>query len=509
MSILKRLYSRNFFVMNLVLVGVIFGFALAFAGFSFGAHHGQAVSAESPYAASPSAVPATPVPPGAGLSSALAVQDAFRSIADNVLPAVVELDVTENAAPQPALPNDQMPFRFFFGQPQDNGNSQPPDMQTKGLGSGIIVRRDGNTVYVLTNNHVAGNATSIKAVLSDGSEFKAQLVGHDDRLDLALVKFEAPDKNIRVATLGDSSALHVGDWAIAIGSPFGYVSSMTVGIVSALGRSGGPDGNISDFIQTDASINKGNSGGALVNIRGEVVGINTWIASPTGTSVGLGFSIPINNAKKAIDDFISKKQVEYGWLGVSLRELDKASAEDLGVDVKKGAFVAHVFNGSPAAKAGFLPGDFVVSVQGADVKGQADVVRVVGDLAVGKTAAFSVIRDGKRIDLSALIEARNPKVATNDGNLFPGIDVISLGSEDLDKSKLPSGVKGVFVANVVPKSMAAIAGLKPGDIITAMGDKDLTTVRDFYKRLNDPSAKNLSLTVKRDGESVTLAYAKK
>ncbi len=323
MSILKRLYSRNFFVLNLVLVGVIFGFALAFAGFSFGAHHGQSVSAETPSASS------TPVPAGQGLSSALAVQDAFRSIADNVLPAIVELDVTENT-PVQSLPNDQMPFRFFFGQPQDNGTTPPPDMQTKGLGSGIIVRRDGKTVYVLTNNHVAGNATTIKAVLSDGREFKAQLVGHDDRLDLALVKFETPDPNITVATLGDSSALHVGDWAVAIGSPFGYVSSMTVGIVSALGRSGGPDGNISDFIQTDASINKGNSGGALVNIKGEVVGINTWIASPTGTSVGLGFSIPINNAKKAIDDFITKKHIEYGWLGVSLRELDHASAVDLG-----------------------------------------------------------------------------------------------------------------------------------------------------------------------------------
>jgi Do/DeqQ family serine protease len=502
MSVLKKLYSRNFFILNLVLVGVLMGFGLAFAGFSFGSANpgNHVVKAESPAGGASTASKDA-------LATALSIQDAFRSIADNVLPSVVELTVVEKATPQTG-PSDQLPFRFFFGQPEDN--SQPPqDFPSKGLGSGIIVRRDGKTVYVLTNNHVAGSASEITAVLSDGREFKAELVGHDDRKDLALVKFETSDADIKVATLGDSSALHVGDWAIAIGSPFGYVSSMTVGIVSALGRSGGPDGNISDFIQTDASINKGNSGGALVNIRGEVVGMNTWIASPTGVSVGLGFSIPINNAKKAIDDFISKKQVEYGWLGVSLRELDKASAEDLGVDVKKGAFVAHVFSGSPASKAGFLPGDFVVSVQGADVKGQADVVRVVGDLAVGKTATFSVIRDGKRIDLSANIEARNPKVATNDGNLFPGIDVISLGSEDLDKSKLPSGVKGVFVANVVPKSMAAIAGLKPGDIITAMGDKDLTTVRDFYKRLNDASAKNLSLTVKRDGESVTLAYAKK
>jgi len=503
MSLLKRLYSRNFFVLNLVLVGAIFGFALAFAGFSFGAHHGQAVRAESP-------APLASASSGSAIASALAVQDAFRSIADNVLPAIVELDVTENVAPQQASPSDQMPFRFFFGQPQDNGNGQPPgDMQTKGLGSGIIVRRDGNTVYVLTNNHVAGDATSITAVLSDGREFKAQLVGHDDRLDLALVKFETSDKNITIATLGDSSALHVGDWAIAIGSPFGYVSSMTVGIVSALGRSGGPDGNISDFIQTDASINKGNSGGALVNIKGEVVGINTWIASPTGTSVGLGFSIPINNAKKAIDDFITMKHIEYGWLGVSLRELDHATATDLGVDGQKGAFVAHVFNGSPAAKAGFLPGDYIVGIGGQDVKDQADVVRVVGDLSVGKNAGFRVIRDGTTIELTAHIEARDPKIAANDGNLFPGIDVISLDSQDLDQSKMPKGVAGVFVANVVPKSMASVAGLNPGDIITAMNGAGVKNVRDFYRQLNNPKAKNISITVNRDGQSVTLAYAKK
>lgn len=500
MSFLKRLYSRNFFVLNLVLVGVLFGFALAFAGFSFGARHGQAVKAEASAAAPVS---------GPALASALAVQDAFRSIADNVLPAVVELDVTENAPAQPAVPNDQLPFRFFFGQPQDNGNTPPPDMQTKGLGSGIIVRRDGQTVYVLTNSHVAGNATSITAVLSDGREFKAELVGHDERLDLALVKFQTSDKNITIATLGDSSALHVGDWAIAIGSPFGYVSSMTVGIVSALGRNGGPDGNISDFIQTDASINKGNSGGALVNIKGEVVGINTWIASPTGTSVGLGFSIPINNAKKAIDDFITKKHIEYGWLGVSLRELDQASARDLGVDGQKGAFIAHVFSGGPAAKAGFLPGDYIVGVDGHSVRDQADVVRAVGDLQVGRTVAFRVVRDGTTIELNAHIEARDPKVAANDGNLFPGIDTVSLDSQDLDQSKLPKGVQGVFVANVVPKSMAAVAGLSPGDIITAINDNSVKTLRDFYRALNDPKTSKLSITVNRDGESVTLAYAKK
>ncbi|MBL8968452.1 MAG: PDZ domain-containing protein, partial [Spirochaetaceae bacterium] len=313
-----------------------------------------------------------------------------------------------------------------------------------------------------------------------------------------------------VATLGDSSSLQVGDWAIAIGNPFGFVSSVTIGVISALGRSQGPDGNISDFIQTDASINRGNSGGALVNIRGEVVGINTWIASPTGGSIGLGFAIPINNAKKAIDDFITRGKVEYGWLGVSLRGLDKANAEELGLPDSKGAFVAHVFNGSPADKAGILPGDVIVEANGSAVKSQDQVVRTVGDLAAGKTAPFSVYRDGKRLELKVLIEARKDSVASNDGNLFPGLDVVSLDSPEIDKDKLPKGAKGVAVANVFPKSPAATIGVKPGDIVTAVNEKPVSTLREFYRLLNDKQAKKLAFTLLRDGQEVsTLAYVKK
>lgn len=512
MSILKRLYSRNFFILNLVLVGVLIGFALAYTGFSRSISGGPAatIRAESPMAQAPAEAKAA-------VATAESVQNAFRYVAERVQPAVVEINVVEKATERQS-PDDQVP-PFFFQMP-DQGqdqNQNPRQYQEHGLGSGIIVRRDGRTVYVLTNNHVAGSATDITVTTFDNKEYKASLVGKDERKDLALIKFDSDAPNIVVATLGDSSALRVGDWAIAIGNPFGLVSSVTAGIVSAIGRtgsdlgpSGAPDGNISDFIQTDASINKGNSGGALVNIRGEVIGINTWIASPTGGSIGLGFAVPINNAKRAIDDFITKGKVSYGWLGVSLRDIDKASATELGVDPRGGAFIAHVFHDSPADKGGFLPGDFVVNANGVDIRGLDQLVRIVGDLPAGKVANFVVSRGGKTLKLAVTIEPRKDSVAANDNNVYPGLDVVSLKSDAIDQTKLPKGASGVVVTNVIPQSPAATIGVKPGDIITRVNDTAIANVRDFYRLINDRAASKIAFTVNRDGTTVTtLAYVRR
>jgi len=510
MSVLKKLYSRNFFILNLVLVGVLIGFALAYTGFSrsISGLPTASVGAEGPMTQAPADVKAA-------LAAAESVQNAFRYVAQTVQPAVVEINVVETTTDQ-QNPGDQVP-PFFFQMPDQGQDQNPQPYQERGLGSGIVVRRDGKTVYVLTNNHVAGSASDITVTTHDGKEYKATLVGKDERKDLALVKFESDSPSIAVATLGDSSSLRVGDWAIAIGNPFGLISSVTTGIVSAIGRtgsdlgpSGAPDGNISDFIQTDASINKGNSGGALVNIRGEVVGINTWIASPTGGSIGLGFAIPINNAKKAIDDFITKGKVSYGWLGVSLRDIDKASAAELGVDPKAGAFVAHVFHDSPAEKGGFLPGDFVTNVNGTDIKGLDQLVRIVGDLPAGKGASFVVSRSGKTLKLAVVIEPRKDSVAANDGNVYPGLDVVSLKSEDVDQTKLPKGASGVIVTNVIPRSPAATIGVKPGDIITQVNGASIANMRDFYRLIDDPSATKIAFTVNRDGATVsTLAYVRR
>ncbi len=508
MSFMKSLYSKKFFIANLVLVGLIAGFALAYTGFSRAAGSSSLDAASALAETAPAPLPSDVK---AALSQAEAVQAVFRYVAEKMKPSVVEIRVVERKTRETS-PLDQLPWRFNFpDQGEGEGGDSAPYYQQEGLGSGIIVRQDGKDVYVLTNFHVAGEATKITVVTSDEKEHEAELVGKgDSRRDIALVKFKSSDP-VSVAVLGDSSKVLVGDWAIAIGSPFGYVSSVTAGIVSAVGRdSGGPDDNISDFIQTDAAINRGNSGGPLVNIRGEVIGMNTWIASTTGGSNGLGFALPINNAKKAIGDLIEKGEYQSGWIGIGMSALDKATAAELGADPKKGAFVASVFKKSPADKAGVLPGDVVTKVNGQDIKGTEQLSRVVADLPLGKSAAVEVLRGGKTVKLSATIEKRDEKVASIDGNYFPGVIILSLKSEDLNQEKLPKGAKGVFVVNVSEKSPGSIVGLKAGDIITEVNEKPVASAMDFYRLVNDESAKKIAFTVNRDGETVTtLAYVKK
>ena len=510
MALHKKLYSKKFFIANLIVLGVIIGFVFAFVGGrSLGGNSGRAASLPIVEAETPS-VQVTPEI-GAALSQAEAVQTAFRYVASTVLPSVVELDVVDKVANTPKA-QPSIPFEFFFG-PQDQQN-QPntPKFGQEGLGSGVIVRQDGKTVYVLTNNHVAGNAEKITVIMSDGREFPGSLVGADERKDIALVKFETNDRNIVVANLGDSSKIQVGDWAIALGSPLGLVSSVTTGIVSALGRNGGPDGNINDFIQTDAAINQGNSGGALVNIRGEVIGINTWIATQTGGSVGLGFAIPINNVKSAINDFIAHKSIRYGWLGVSLLNIgsDKATAKDLGIEGKKGAFVAHVFKNGPAYKAGILPGDFITAIGGTDIKSQDDLVRKVGDMEAGSSTNIDLIRGGKALSLNVKVDLRDNSVASNNKDLFPGLSVLSSKSESVDQSKLPASAKdGIIVTDVIAKSPASVMGLKAGDIIIKVNDKKVEGLIWFYATINDPKEKKLTFTIVREDQTIdTLAFNK-
>lgn len=507
MSVLKKLHSRNFFIANLVILGIVIGFALAFMFRVNPASSGASLPVVK--AESPSMI--TGANTDADIASAESVQNAFRNIAKTVLPAVVELDVVEGnqKSQQQQTQTPQFPFNFFFGPDNTTPEQSQPE---EGLGSGVIVRRTGKTVYILTNNHVAGTASKITVKLSDGREFDGTLVGADERKDVALVKFETSDTDITIAKLGDSSKLQVGDWAVALGSPYGYVASVTAGIISALGRNGGPDGNINDFIQTDAAINKGNSGGALVNIRGEVVGLNTWIASPTGGSVGLGFAIPINNIKGTIDDFIMNGAVKYGWLGVSLSEItqDKASAKELDLEGKKGALVGQVFLNGPADKAGILPGDFITAVNGKTVQSVDELVRIVGDIKAGSTADFDIIRVGTPMSISAKVDLRNNSVAANNSNIFPGVTVISLKSDSVDQKQIPSGVHGVLAVDVLAKSPAATMGLRTGDIITKINGKNVGNLKNFYEILAKENGKKLVFTVNRDNQTVdTLAYVGK
>jgi S1-C subfamily serine protease len=274
------------------------------------------------------------------------------------------------------------------------------------------------------------------------------------------------------------------------------MSSVTMGIVSAVGRTGGPAGNINDFIQTDTSINSGNSGGALVNIRGEVIGINTWIASnsSSGGSVGLGFAIPINNTKRAIDDFIKSGDVNDGWLGVSLTDPDRDMLQALGVDGTRGAFASQVFSGSPADKGGIRPGDYITHVDGREVRGMTALTQMVGDTRPGETVVFTVIRDGAPGTFSVKIETRTDDVAADNKKLWPGIMVIPLTDAVRASLRLPGSAQGLYAASVISESPAAVIGMQRGDRITAVNDTPVKDLASFYKVLRENTGRELWFT---------------
>ncbi len=432
-----------------------------------------------------------------------ALQSSFRAISSGVLPSVVEIDVTEKTTVS-SSPFDDLPF-FFFGVPnQGERGGRTRERVQQGLGSGVIVRRAENTFYVLTNNHVAGKADEIKVKLNDGREFGAKLVGADERQDIALVSFESKDnEGIVVAKLGDSDAVQTGDICLAMGAPLGYSQSVTQGIVSATGRSGTQIGNMNDFIQTDAAINQGNSGGPLVNIYGEVIGINTWIASNSGGSVGLGFSIPINSIKRAIDDFISKGKISYGWLGVSLADITDNYKEALGIKGQNGAFASQVFLDSPAHLGGMQAGDFIIELNGRAVKGQNDLVREVGYLPAGETANFKVIRGGKTVSLSVKITERTKDAGNDNAKLWPGFIASPLTDEVRKELKIDDKVKGVAVSNVLEKSPAAALRIQNGDVITAVNDKKVTNVSEFYDALDLSKNKEIWFDVYNEGHTIS------
>jgi serine protease Do len=437
------------------------------------------------------------------------VQSSFREIARTVLPAVVEINVTETITQQ--VP--RLAFPFFDQAP---GNGQGRTFRQSGLGSGIIVKKIGDTVYVLTNNHVVKDATDVSVRLNDQKDFKAKVVGTDARKDIALVSFETKDK-VTIAELGNSDSLQVGDFALAVGNPFGFESTITMGIVSALGRRG-PQGDASsytDYIQTDAAINQGNSGGALVNIDGKVVGMNTWIAAPTGGNIGLGFAIPINNAKQAINDFISKGKVEYGWLGAQIGNVQDDStysgfARDLKIEGVKGAFVLNLYKGSPAEKAGLLPGDYVTKVDNTQIQNTDQLTQVVGGLNAGKSYTFEVIRYGEKQTLVVKIGARDDKdQVAQYKNLWPGMTVVNITDQVRQEAGIPRNVRGVVIGYLPDQDTpASIAGFRPGDVITGINGKRVGTIMEYYRALNDRAGSDVTFQIVREGTEITIGLGR-
>lgn len=447
-----------------------------------------------------------------------ALQDTYREVAASVLPVVVEINVVEVIKQQ--IPRYYSPWDFDFNSPFSpfpygnpdggGGNNNPLEREFKkqGLGSGVIVRQVGNKHYVVTNNHVVGNADEISVRLYDGREFEGKIVGKDDRIDLALVYFESNDE-IPVIDLGDSDGLMVGDIVFAVGNPLGFESTLTQGIISALARQAERGSRISDFtdyIQTDAAINPGNSGGALVNLAGDLIGINTWIASQSGGSVGIGFAIPVNNVKKAINDFIEKGRITYGWMGVSIADVYDAFsdiAEDLKIKNKSGALVLHLFKDSPADKAGVLPGDLIIKVDDQPILDSGHLTRVVGNLIPGTTKKITLIRYGFEKTVTIRFDARDEeKTIQENTKLWPGL----LTGKITEQIRRNLNIKGdgVIVRGVVKGSTADIAGFREGDVITRMNGRGINNIMDFYKELNDTRNKEITFRIMRGTNELLL-----
>ncbi len=445
-----------------------------------------------------------------GFDSMSNIQTALQDISGKVLPSVVEVSVVDivkqTVAPQ------MSPFDFFFGPGQNNTAPQQREFRREGLGSGIIVRQVDNKVYVLTNNHVVSGADKITIKFANGKQYKATVVGTDDKKDLALVMFETSE-HIPIATLGDSSSVQVGDWVLAVGNPLGFDSTVTQGIISAIGRKSLPGSNIAvytDYFQTDAAINQGNSGGALVNIHGEVIGINSWIASPSGGNVGIGFAIPINNAKSAIEDFITKGKVSYGWIGVNSGDLPDAFKQDLNLNGKSGSFVYGVYKGSPADQAGILPGDFITQVDGKKITDMMQLILTVGNLKTDENVNVKLIRYGKEMNLRLTIKERpaGNQESAEAAKLWPGVIAVKITSDIRNRLHLSNAIGDIIISRIDPHSAADIAGLQAGDIIRSINDVQIHNLQDFYKALNQSGKKQTMFKLDRNNKELLVGLIK-
>jgi serine protease Do/serine protease DegQ len=411
------------------------------------------------------------IPPALLASSTPGQVPSLAPMLKNVLPTVVNIAVSAKVQIQNPLLNDPF-FRRFFNVP-----NQPQEREEQAIGSGVIV--DATKGYVLTNNHVVEKADKIKVRLNDDRQVDAKLIGTDPQTDLAVLQIKAD--GLTALPLGDSDALQVGDFVVAIGSPFNLRQTVTSGIVSGLGRNaGGDDGSYQDFIQTDASINPGNSGGALVNLHGELVGINSQILSGSGGSIGIGFAIPVNLAKSVMTQLIATGKVDRGRIGIVGQNLTPELAKALGLKDTHGALVARVMPGSPADKAGLKAEDVVIQANGKVIKDMPELRNLIGLLKVGDKVELSVLRGGATKNFTVVIGKNEEKVTAGKG----------AGSGKELSSKLKgatfgpvqdSDVKGVQVLDVEQESPAAQAGLLPGDIILSVNKHPVTGMEDFQK----------------------------
>ena len=429
---------------------------------------------------------------------------------EKVMPSAVSINVEGSTTVNtPRMPRN---FQQFFGDnspfcqdgspfqssPFCQGGGAGDDSQGGGqqqkfmaLGSGVII--DAAKGYVVTNNHVVDNASSIKVQLSDGRKFDAKVVGKDPRSDIALIQIQDP-KNLTAIKIADSDALRVGDYTVAIGNPFGLGETVTSGIVSALGRSGLNAENYENFIQTDAAINRGNSGGALVNLNGELIGINTAILAPDGGNIGIGFAIPSNMVKNLTAQMVQYGQVKRGELGILGTELNSELAKAMKVDAQRGAFVSQVMPNSSAAKAGIKAGDVITSLNGKPISSFAALRAEVGSMPIGSKVTLGLLRDGKAVNVSLELQ-QSSQNQVDSSTIFSGIEGAEMSNKGADK--------GVVVNNVKANSPAARIGLKKGDVIMGANQQPVKNIAELRKIL-DSKPSVLALNIQRGDTSIYL-----
>ncbi len=435
-------------------------------------------------------------------SAARMIPENFSALAETSGAAVVNIRVEKSAEGVPAahpfgnLPFGDERFREYFGR----GPESQPRRQA-GLGTGFIIDKDG---HIITNNHVVENADKITVVLKDEREFSAEIIGRDPQTDLALIKI-SPKGDVPAVPLGSSSDLNVGEWVVAIGNPFGLQNTVTAGIVSAKGRVIG-SGPYDDFIQTDASINPGNSGGPLLNLSGEVVGVNTAILAQ---GHGIGFAIPIDMAKTVVAQLKENGEVTRGWLGVSVQDLKGDLAQYYEVEDKGGVLVAEVVAGDPAEKAGIKPKDIITKVNGEKVSSSRELTAKTAGLAVGETARITVQRSGKEMTLPVTVGRRAFTLASADAPRKEkgkesgyGLQITDLTPEIAGRLKL-EGDKGVVVVGVAPGSKAEKAGIERGDLILEVNRRNVDSVNEFKSAIDQhKKTGSLNLLVQRKDAGV-------
>ena len=468
----------------LLVVGIGIGLVLA-SGFDF-TTHSNAATGSSPIT---NPVQTPPSSPKVGSNVLQQFSMAFSNVAEKVTPSVVTIFTKKVIKARPG-PKVEDPFeqffgddfyRRFFGIPRQEG-----DIVQHGLGSGVIVNSDG---IILTNNHVVQKTDELKVRLNDGREFEAEVKGTDPATDLAVIKIKA--SNLPTLPIGDSDALRVGEWVLAIGSPLSpnLAHTVTAGIVSAKGRSGVGLSNYEDYIQTDAAINPGNSGGALVNLKGELVGINSAIATRTGGNMGIGFAIPSKLAKKVMNDILKNGKVIRGWIGVRIQDVNPPLAKSYGLEKPEGAIVSSVTPGSPGRKAGLKEGDVVLTLNGKKVKNSSDLALRVSSTDPGTTVTLGIYRDGKKKSVKVKLgqmPANQNKLAAKAvepaANL--GLSVENITPDIRRELDLDRSIKGVIISRVRRGSLADDEGLRRGDIILKVNGKTVSNVEKFRKEMN-------------------------